>query len=269
MYNLVMLWMTTVLVGVLGLMVGSAVNALVWRLYVGRSWVRGRSMCPDCEHTLAAKDLVPVVSWVLLGGRCRYCKTRIHWQYPVVELVTAGLFALSAWWLAPASVGAWVLFGLWLVVLTMLVVLAVYDARWMLLPDKVMVPAIGVALVYVVTLAVTHHHLLMMRGPLLAAVGLGGAFYALVAVSRGRAMGGGDIKLGFLMGLLLGVQGLLVALFLAFNAAALVAVVLIILGRKKRRDQMAFGPFLVGGTVVAFLFGRALVAWYLHLNGLG
>ncbi|MDB5179061.1 MAG: type 4 prepilin peptidase 1, leader peptidase (prepilin peptidase) / N-methyltransferase [Patescibacteria group bacterium] len=259
--------MTVILVSLLGLMIGSAVNAIVWRLYVGRSWVKGRSMCPECKHQLAAKDLVPVVSWLALGGKCRYCKAPIQ-DSPIVELVTAGLFGLSAWWLAPVTVVTGVLFGLWLVILTMLIVLAVYDARWMLLPDKVMVPAIVLALVYVVAQAVLTHHPLMMRGPLLAALGLGTAFYVLVAATKGRGMGGGDIKLGFLMGLILGIKGLLVALFIAFDVAALVAVILIISHRKKRKDQMAFGPYLVGSTVVAFLFGQQIVAWYLRLNGL-
>jgi prepilin signal peptidase PulO-like enzyme (type II secretory pathway) len=265
-----------------GLLIGSAINAMVWRLYVGRSWVRGRSECPDCGHKLAAKDLVPVVSWLWLRGRCRYCGQRIHWQYPVVEALTAGLFGLSAWALVPvgAVTGAGmnavavVQFGFWLVLLTMLVVLAVYDLRWLLLPDKVMVPLMVVALVYAVTMAGLHAWVLhdpgawrMLLGPLVAAVGAGGAFYALVALSKGRAMGGGDIKLAFAMGLMLGLQGTAAAMLLAFNVAAIVGVVLIATKKRGRRDQIPFGPFLVGGTVVAFLWGRMLVEWYLRING--
>jgi prepilin signal peptidase PulO-like enzyme (type II secretory pathway) len=96
--------------GFFGLLLGSAINAMVWRLYVGRSWVRGRSMCPDCGHELAARDLVPVMSWMLLRGKCRYCGKKIHWQYPVVEMVTAVAFGVSAYVIA-ASGDAGILAG--------------------------------------------------------------------------------------------------------------------------------------------------------------
>ncbi|HSX02372.1 MAG TPA: prepilin peptidase [Candidatus Saccharimonadia bacterium] len=254
----------------LGLVIGSAINAVVWRLYVGRSWVRGRSRCPECSHQLAAKDLVPVLSWVLLLGRCRYCRARIHWQYPVVEALTAALFGLSAAILMPPTLGAGVLFGLWLAILTMLIILAVYDLRWMLLPDKVMLPTIALGAVYVAAAALLHHSWWMAAGPLMAAVVAGGTFYALVAFSRGRAMGGGDIKLAFVMGLLLGLRGTAVALLIAFNTAAIFGLVLIATRRRRLRGtRIAFGPFLVAGTIVAFWWGHALVEWYLRLNGLG
>jgi prepilin signal peptidase PulO-like enzyme (type II secretory pathway) len=256
-----------VVAGVFGLIFGSAINAMVWRLYVGRSWVRGRSECPDCGHKLAAKDLVPVVSWLALGGKCRYCRKPIK-DHPVVELVTAVGFALSAWALAPTTTVGWVRLGLWLVLLVLLIVLAVYDLRWMLLPDKVMVPLVLVALAYTATMAVMAHSLWVLGGAALAALAAGGAFYVLAVVSKGRAMGGGDIKLAFALGLMLGVQGTAVALLVAFNAAALVAIGLMVVRRRKLRDQIPFGPFLVGGAVVAFLFGHQIVAWYLRLNGL-
>ncbi len=256
------------LVGVVfGLIFGSAINAMVWRLYVGRSWVRGRSECSECGHALHAKDLVPVVSWLLLGGKCRYCRKPIT-DHPVVELVTALVFGVSAYVLAPVGVVAWVGLGFWLVMAVMLIVLAVYDARWMILPDKVMLPLIGVAAVYVATMSLLRHSPQVAIGALAAALVAGGGFYLLVAVTKGRAMGGGDIKLAFAMGLMLGVQGTAVALLVAFNVAAVVGVVMIATKVKGRRDQIPFGPYLVGGTMVAFLFGRELVGWYLRINGI-
>jgi prepilin signal peptidase PulO-like enzyme (type II secretory pathway) len=257
--------------GLLGLVFGSAINAIVWRLYVGRSWTRGRSECPDCGHQLAARDLVPVVSWLWLRGRCRYCGKRIHWQYPVVELVTAVLFGLSAWVLVGSDLGVGsdpVTAGFWLVMLVMLVVLAVYDLRWLLLPDKVMVPLIAVALVYAAVTAGLAHSPRVLLGALVAAVAAGGAFYTLVWATKGRAMGGGDIKLVFAMGLMLGVKALVVALLLEFNVAAIVGLVMIAMKLRGRRDQIPFGPFLVGATVVGFLFGRQIFDWYLQVNGL-
>jgi prepilin signal peptidase PulO-like enzyme (type II secretory pathway) len=261
---------TTILVvtaSVLGLLFGSAINAIVWRLYVGRSWVHGRSMCPECKHVLAAKDLVPVVSWLALRGKCRYCQARIHWQYPAVEILTACLFGLSAYVLGTGALGGWLRLGFWLVILVMLIVVAVYDTRWMILPDKVVLPMIGVALVYTILGAFVAHSLKVVLGPLEAAALVGGAFYAIVVLSKGRAMGGGDIKLVFAMGLILGLQSMTVALLFAFNLAAIVGVVLIATGIRGRRDHIPFGPFLVTGTVLAFLFAHPLIQWYLNING--
>lgn len=256
------------IVGVLfGLIFGSAINAMVWRLYVGRSWTKGRSECPDCGHVLAAKDLVPVVSWLMLGGKCRYCRKPIK-DHPVVELVTALVLGVSGYVLAPAVATEWVALAFWTVLALMLIILAVYDARWLLLPDKVMWPLIGVAAVYTLTMAVLTRSPQVALGALEAAVLAGGAFLGLVVVSKGRAMGGGDIKLAFAMGLILGLQATMVAMLVAFNVAAIVGIALIIRRKKGRRDQIPFGPYLVGGTVVAYLFGRSMVEWYLHLNGL-
>lgn len=253
--------------GLFGLLFGSAISAMVWRLKVGRSWAHGRSECPDCGHVLAPKDLVPVLSWVALRGRCRYCHKTIQ-DHPVVEIVTAVAFGISAAVLAPASLVGWIMLGFWLVMLVLLLVLAVYDGKWMILPDKIMIPLIMVGLVYSGTSAWLAHAPQVFLGSIMAAVVAGGMFLILVAGTKGRAMGGGDIKLAFAMGLILGAQGTAVALLLAFNVAALVGVVMIANRRRKRNTQISFGPYLVAGTVFAFLWGRHLVAWYLNINGI-
>lgn len=253
---------------VLGLIVGSAINAFVWRLHEGRSWVHGRSQCSVCGHQLAVNDLVPVASWLALRGRCRYCHKPIK-DHPVVELVSGAVFALSAYLLLPVGTAGMVRLVFWLVALTMLLILAVYDAKWMILPDKVVLPLIGVALLYSCAMAVVMRSPQMLAGPVLAGVLASGSFLALVMFSRGRAMGGGDIKLALAMGLLLGLKGTALAMLVAFNTAAVVGVGLILLRRRGRKDQIPFGPFLVAGTVVAFLFGQGVVVWYMHASGLG
>ncbi|MBW4061308.1 prepilin peptidase [Candidatus Saccharibacteria bacterium] len=257
----------TIYLGFVGLVIGSAINAIVWRLYVGRKWSKGRSMCPECKHVLAPKDLIPIVSWLTLGGKCRYCRAPIK-DSPIVEAITAVLFALSMYVLAPVTPIGYIVLGLWLLLLTLLIILAVYDKRWMLLPDKIMLPAIGVAGVLVLVRALSVHSWLAARGPLLAALLFGGMFFAIVAISKGRAMGGGDIKFVFLMGLVLGLRGTLLGLLIAFDVAAVVAVALIVLKRRGRRDQIAFGPFLAGATVATYLYGAHVIHWYLTYNGL-
>jgi prepilin signal peptidase PulO-like enzyme (type II secretory pathway) len=253
--------------GLFGLVCGSSINALVWRLYVGRSWVEGRSECPDCGHVLAPKDLVPVASWLMLGGKCRYCGAPIK-DHPIVEVVTGLAFAVSGYVLASAGSLNAVQAAFWAVMLVMLIVLAVYDKRWLILPDKVVLPLIVVAFAYDIVVSGMAHSPRLLAGYLLAAVLAGGAFYAIVFFSKGRAMGGGDIKLVFAMGLILGPAGTAVALLIAFNVAAIVGIAMIAAKRRSRRDQIPFGPFLVGATVVAFLFGQQMVDWYLKINGL-
>lgn len=253
---------------VLGLMVGSAINAFVWRLHEGRSWVKGRSECPRCGHQLAAIDLVPVLSWVALRGRCRYCHKPIQ-DHPLVELVAGLAFGLSAYALLPVGPNGLVRVVFWLTALTMLLILAVYDAKWMILPDKVVLPLIAVALGYSSMMALVLHAPKMLLGPVLAGVLAGGFFLALVVLSRGRAMGGGDIKLALAMGLLLGLKGTALALLVAFNSAAVVGIALIVMRRRRGKDQIPFGPFLVAGTVVAFLYGQNIAEWYFHMSGLG
>jgi prepilin signal peptidase PulO-like enzyme (type II secretory pathway) len=260
--------LTIIYATLFGLIIGSAINAIVWRLYVGRSWAKGRSMCPDCEHALAAKDLIPVASWLWLRGKCRYCGKKIHWQYPAVELLTAILFGLSAYVMAPSTVIANLLLVLWLGILTTLIILAVYDLRWMILPDKVVYPAIGLGIIYMLVNAFSVHNWMAVRGPLAAAFLVTGVFYGIAAFSGGRAMGGGDVKLVFLMGLLLGLKGTALAMLIAFNTAAIIGIALIVTHKKRRRDHIPFGPFLVGATVITFLYGQSVIDWYMITNGL-
>ena len=252
---------------IFGLIFGSAINAIVWRLHVGRSWAKGRSECPDCGHVLHSKDLIPVVSWALLGGKCRYCRKPIK-DHPIVELLTAGVFGLSAYVLAPVTPLDSLRLVLWLVLAVMLIVLAVYDAKWMLLPDKIMYPLIVVGLLFTGIMAFASGNMHGLFSAVVAAGVAGGGFFAIVFLTKGRAMGGGDIKLAAAMGLILGAEGTAVAMLVAFNVAAVVGLVMIISRLKARSDQIPFGPYLVGGTIIAFLYGRDIVAWYLKINGI-
>jgi len=225
-------------------------------------------MCPHCKHQLSQLDLIPVFSWLALRGQCRYCGKPISVQYPIVELKTAALFVLSYIALAPHGFIGWLNFGFWLYFLIVLIILAVYDLKWYLLPDKALLPAMGVAIIWLVIKIGETGQLNVVYGPLLAAVAAGGFFYAIAALSGGRWMGGGDVKLVFLMGLLLGPAKTGVAMALAFNAAAIVGLTLISTKIKKRTDYIAFGPFLVAATIAAMLYGPAIINWYLRLTGL-
>jgi prepilin signal peptidase PulO-like enzyme (type II secretory pathway) len=252
----------------IGLVVGSFLNVVVMRLHEGRDFVKGRSGCDHCGHTLVWWEMVPVISWLLLRGRCRHCKRRLSVQHPAVELLTGGLFVLSYLTHPPQTYGDVLSLALWLYAAASLIILAVYDLRWYLLPDKVLLPIMIPAIAILIGDAVSARSLEALWKPLAAAAIFGGAFYAIAAVSKGKWMGGGDIKLAFIMGLLLGLKKTALAMLVAFNLAAIVGVALIMMRRKQRSDVIPFGPFLILGTFIAYLFGQPLVDWYVAASGL-
>ncbi len=252
-----------------GLIVGSFLNVVVLRLHAKKSFVKGRSACPYCGHKLQLLDLIPVASWLLLRGKCRYCGKPISSQYPLVEFLTATTFTLSYLVATPGSTLGWVNLIVWLYILASLIVLAVYDYKWMILPNVVLIPAILVQAAWLlIRWPLFHQPATLVTGPLFAAIGGALVFSLLAMAAKGKLLGFGDVKLIFLMGLLLGIKGLILALFLAFNVAAIIAIILMLLRLKSRKDYIAFGPFLAAATVVAYLYGAPLISLYLGFTGL-
>ena len=274
--------MYTSILFIFGLLLGSFANAVVWRMHEKKPiGGKERSECPECHHVLAAADLVPVFSWLWLRGKCRYCCQLISWQYPAVELITAVLFALSYVALQPSDLSDSIRFVVWLAAVLVLIIMAVYDLRWMLLPDKLQVILLGLAVAQLAIVlfepAIAGRELsgeIISSGvqalvsPLMAAVLYGSFFAALYYGSRGAWMGGGDVKLVTIMGLWLGVADTFVALLLAFNTAAIVSLALIGLKIRSRKDLIPFGPFLIGGFIAAYLYGGQLIYAYWRLSGL-
>lgn len=238
----------------LGLIFGSFINVVVFRVAAKQSWISGRSHCPKCKHPLGIWDLIPLLSWLWLKGRCRYCRAAISWQYPLVELATGLLFA---------AVGF--LFGLSLItffylsITVFLIIIFVYDLRYGLILDKITVPAIILAVVGNLYFGSQWWDLALGAG--LA----GGLFLLQFLLSRGKWIGGGDLRLGVLMGVILGWQQTLAALFLAYVFGALVAVGLLVSRRKKINDSVPFGTFLTAATLLAWWFGQDLIRWYVAL----
>lgn len=223
-------------------------------------------MCVHCRHELAWYDLLPVVSWLSLGGKCRYCRRPISWQYPVVELLTAGLFLLSyiAWPYGFDEPTGTVLFALWLVFLVGFVALAVYDIRWMLLPNRIVYPLIALAVAQVIIKAAsTGGAAGTIGGAALGFLTIGGLFFALFQVSGGKWMGGGDVKLAFMIGPLVG-SGVLsmMVIFFASVLGTLVSAPFLAQRTLKANSRIPFGPFLIAATVVVYLFGGRILDWY-------
>lgn len=268
---------------VLGLCFGSFVNAFVWRLYQQSlparkqkakaddlSISKGRSMCVNCGHTLNTLDLLPIVSWIGLKGRCRYCKKPISWQYPLVEFVTAVLFVISYLFWPRTIEGVEVgVFCLWLVSLVAFMSLVVYDIRWMLLPNKIIFPMYALAVIFVWLRAASEQSYVPIASSLVGVAIGGGIFYVLFQASKGAWIGGGDVKLGFLLGALSG--GLVPAfliLFIASLLGTLVALPVLMTGKKGRQSRIPFGPFLIAGAIITQLFGQSIIDSYVAFVGL-
>lgn len=257
---------------VVGLCLGSFVNAFVWRTREKLSITRGRSMCPHCKHTLAAKDLVPVLSWLSLGGKCRYCSKPISAQYPLVELLTAMLFVASyIWWPNILTGPQTAIFVLWLMLLTGLMALAVYDLRWFLLPNRILSPlAIIAGVQALVAVLSSNQPSTALLNVILGFIIGGGLFYVLFQASNGKWIGGGDVKLGALLGVIVGTPGrTILFIFLGSLLGSLVSVPLLATGRMNRTSALPFGPFLITGAIITVLFGGDILQWYqqtfLHL----
>ena len=256
-----------------GLAVGSFLNAFIYRMERGESTLHGRSYCPDCKHTLAWYDLIPLLSFALLQGKCRYCTKPISFQYPFVELAIAllfvSLFSMVVENLVKLSFPQILeLFYLWTIA-SLLMVIFVYDLKRLIIPDKVLYPAILVVGIWYLLSSVlfdayTNYQLLIA---ILAAIVAAGFFLAIHLLSKGRAMGFGDVKLALFMGLFLSWPNILVAMSLAFAAGAIVGLALIFLKRKTMRSEVPFGPFLILGTLTALFWGDTLVDWYLSFLG--
>ena len=255
-----------ILLFVVGLALGSFLNAVVWRLHEHRNFVTERSECEYCHRRLSAADLIPVVSWLMIRGRCRYCHHKIGLQHVVVELLTGVLFALS-WFAWPGGhgVGAHfvVQFVFWLALLVGALILGLYDLKWQLLPDVVVFPLIALTIMdRLVNYTLFHADTGSLVSASLGAVVVSGFFGLLYAVSKGRWIGLGDVKLGILLGLVLGPSQGLIAVVLSYYIGAIAVIPLLLSHRLKAKSVVAFGPFLIISFVVTFLYGHHLAMWY-------
>ena len=238
---------------VFGLVFGSFLNVIIYRLKTpprrggtARGIIFGRSFCPECKARLKWFDLIPLLSFIFLRGRCRYCNKTISWQYPIVEILS-GFIWVFVW-----SLG----FEFWnfiyyIFIFSALLVIAVYDFKWKIIPDKIIYPAIAVALIYNFNVS-----------SLLVATAAFLFFFSIYFFSNGKAMGLGDAKLAILIGLFLSPAAALMAFITAFVIGAISGIILIVFGKKTLKSQIAFGPFMVIGATIAFFFSDIIIKFF-------
>ncbi len=259
------MWWFYLFLFILGLQIGSFINASNYRLHVGQSIGRGRSRCPRCQHELNWLDLIPIFGFLLLRGKCRYCHKEIGWHYPLVEFLS-GVLLVLIW----ASVGnvAWAAF--YSVVFLIFLAISTYDFKHYLIPDKLLLAGLAVALVFLLFIDTTSGRLFSWSASVLFSgliAGLVGFFFLGLIhwISRGKAMGFGDVKLIFVIGLITGWPNIVLSLLLSFFIGAIISLGLIGLKFKKLKDRVPFGPFLVLGGLMAVLWGKGIISWYLSL----
>lgn len=283
--------MPLLFVVLLGLVAGSFVSVLIYRIPREESIVWGRSHCRSCNHLLGMRDLVPLISFLSTMGKCRYCKTVLPLTYPIIEVTTSLLFLLAYWltiatqpYIPVLQLLTLVYLALLFIVLAALFFIDLYD---LLLPDTLVFSSFFLVFLYHVlynflyTLRLTTapvfsaNFLMLLTQNLqpfahgvLAGFAVAVVFFLLIVATKGRGMGGGDVKFALVMGAVIGWPNLLVALFLAFFLGAIISIFLLLLRKKQFGQTIPFGPFLIIGTLSTLVWGDQLVQWFLYGNHL-
>lgn len=284
-----------------GAAIGSFINVLTLRFdpefgVFEKKIIGGRSHCVFCQSQLRWFELIPLLSWLWQGGKCRHCKRRLFRQYPIVEFLTGAIFAAIYFFFTNiGSLGGyyfvfvkfpyliWSFVILWSLVFCCLIALSLIDLKHYIIPDifNVLIFILGIAIAVVLvkfqifgfyggSFLGNYGELFGFRESILInrLIGflVGGGFFALIIIlTKGRAMGFGDVKLGAALGVLLGWPDILMALFLSFIIGSIVSLFLIYLNRKTIKDMVPFGPFLALGVLATFFFGFKIIDFYFKL----
>ncbi|CAN5192028.1 A24 family peptidase [soil metagenome] len=267
------------LVGVTGLAIGSFLNVVVYRVPAGMSVVHPRSACPNCGHEISARENIPVLSWLMLRGKCSECAAPISKRYPLVELAGAAAFVLVGIWAAPTvaaasdaptSIAAVLRLGAFLYLAAITVALAIIDIESHRLPNVIVLPGYAVGAALLGTAALLDGDYVAL-GRMAAGAGILFAFYFLLAIISPRGMGMGDVKLAGVLGLFLGSLGwgqLAVGAGAAFVLGGVFSITLLIMKRVGRKGGIPFGPWMLLGAWVGIFAGQSIAGGYLAIMGL-
>jgi len=248
-----------ILIFSLGLIVGSFSNVCIYRIPRNESVIYPASHCPKCRTKIKPVDNIPLLSYILLKGRCRNCGSKISIQYPVVEFLT-GLIYLIIYLIYGLSIQSLV----YIILLSALIIIAFIDLQEQIIPDVISLPGIVVGLI----LSFIVPYMSFINSVLGTLVG--GGIILIIAwvgsiIFKKEAMGGGDVKLAAMIGAFLGWRYTIISLFLGFFIGALVGIILILSKIKSKEDMVPFGPFIVLGSIITLLWGEKILAWYIGI----
>lgn len=245
---------------ILGLIIGSFLNVCIYRMPRGLSIVRPSSSCPSCKTPIRIYDNIPVISYILLRGRCRGCSSVIPTRYPLVELLNAVLYVSVIWrfgigWYTPA----------YFAFCSAMVVITFVDLEFQIIPDAITLSGIPIGLVAGFLILIdpfVRASMLGFKNSLIGFISGGGLFYLIAVLSRG-GMGGGDIKMMAMTGAFLGWKAVLLTTFSASLIGSIVGIILIVFKGKGRKTKIPFGPFLSIGALITLFFGQEIFRYYL------
>lgn len=246
-----------VLIFILGLIVGSFSNVCIYRIPRNESIIYPASHCPKCRSNISPKDNIPLLSYILLKGRCRNCKSKISIQYPIVELLT-GLIYLVIYLIYGLSIQTLI----YIILLSALIIIAFIDLNEQIVPDVISLP--GIVIGFIISFFVPYISFInsalgvLGGGGIILIIGLAGS-----VIFKKEAMGGGDVKLAAMIGAFLGWRYIIISLFLGFFLGALAGIFLILSKIKSREDVVPFGPFIVLGSFITLLWGEQIISWYI------
>ena len=245
-----------ILIFILGLIVGSFCNVCIYRIPKNESIIYPASHCSKCRSKIKPVDNIPLLSFILLKGRCRNCGSKISIQYPVVELLT-GIIYLIIYLIYGLSIQSLV----YIILSSALIIIAFIDLNEQIVPDVISLPGIGVGLI----LSFFVPYLSFINSAL--GVVVGGGIILIIAlvgsmIFKKEAMGGGDVKLAAMIGAFLGWRYTIISLFLGFFLGALAGIYLILSKIKSKEDMVPFGPFIALGSLITLLWGEKIIAWY-------
>ena len=246
-----------ILIFILGLIVGSFSNVCIYRIPRNESIIYPVSHCPKCRSSILPKDNIPLISYILLKGRCRNCKSKISIQYPMVELIT-GLIYLIIYLTYGLSIQSLI----YIILSSALTIIAFIDLNEQIVPDVISLP--GIVIGFIISFFVPYISFInsalgvVVGGGIILITGLAGS-----VIFKKEAMGGGDVKLAAMIGAFLGWRYIVISLFLGFFLGALAGIILIISKIKSREDVVPFGPFIVLGSFFTLLWGEKIITWYI------
>lgn len=249
----------TLLIFIYGLIIGSFLNVCIYRIPRGESIAWPGSHCPTCRHSLSWYDNIPLFSYLVLKGKCRYCKSGISSQYPMVESLNALLYIIMYF-----RFGFGVDFIFYSLMSSVLLSIIFIDLKEMIIPDSLVLCILVLSVIHKTVnyflYGISPEIINSFLGLLLA----GGLFAAIVLISRG-GMGGGDVTLMSALGFVLGFKNILLNIFLSFVLGAIISIVLLAAKIKTRKDPIPFGPFIVLGFFITSLWGKVIINWYLNI----
>jgi len=245
---------------ILGSAVGSFLNVVIDRT-IRKESILGRSYCDHCRVTLSMLDLIPVISFITLSAKCRYCKKSLSFQYPLVEALTGLLFVISFYTLSVSGNMGAALLIYYFFLISVFIIVAVIDIKFSLVPTTYVFFASLIALFYNFFFLDINIFIQNVVAAFLSAL----FFLIIVVVTRGKGMGEGDIIIGFLIGMVLGIPSASLAIFSAFLLGSVISLILIAVRKKRFGQTIPFAPFLVAGFLLSLFWGEAILKWYLMI----